>query len=440
MTISDLERPDLIASVRVDDRDLMVALTDGRTLTVPLWVSAPAARHAGPARAFRDRPLRRPLAGDRRGHRTRRPTPQRQSPRRNAAGRSAPTTGQLRKAILLEVVYWSPYVPLMKWKNRNLRAFADIVCGNVEHFPYRSSSYITEFFEDCDLEYVHDGSTRWAWVASRLEDVLALPHSGPSVPPDAFVRIVRRLLDKGEADEGDEDRGKALAALNVVLAREGWEAFYDEQGMGQLRHIATNTVAQVANPHRPLTSSELERKDQLIGYLDKCSEDELIGEVLLPLFRQLGFHRVTAPGHKDKALEYGKDVWMKFTLPTLHVLYFGIQAKKGKLDAAGTSKSGASNVGEMLNQVTMMLGHEIFDPETNRRVLVDHAFIVAAGEITKQAKNWLGERLDATKRSQVMFMDRDDILNLFIVTSLPLPKGALPPAKAWDDLDDDIPF
>jgi Protein of unknown function (DUF2442) len=37
MTISDLERPDLIASVRVDDRELVVALTDGRTLTVPLW-------------------------------------------------------------------------------------------------------------------------------------------------------------------------------------------------------------------------------------------------------------------------------------------------------------------------------------------------------------------------------------------------------------------
>jgi hypothetical protein len=171
-----------------------------------------------------------------------------------------------------------------------------------------------------------------------------------------------------------------------------------------------------------------------------CSEDELIEEVLLPLFRQLGFHRVTAVGHKDKALEYGKDVWMKYTLPTLHVLYFGIQAKKGKLDSAGMSKSGSSNIGEILNQVTMMLGHEIFDPEVNRRALVDHAFIVAGGEITKQAKNWLGGKLDATKRSQVMFMDRDDILNLFIVTNLPLPKGALPPAKTLEDFDDDIPF
>jgi hypothetical protein len=130
---------------------------------------------------------------------------------------------------------------------------------------------------------------------------------------------------------------------------------------------------------------------------------------------------------------------MKFTLPTLHVLYFGIQAKKGKLDSAAMSKGGSTNIGEIVNQVTMMLGHEIFDPELNRRVLVDHAFIVAGGEITKQAKNWLGERLDATKRSQVMFMDREDILNLYIVTNLPLPQGALPLEKAWHELGD-IPF
>jgi hypothetical protein len=328
----------------------------------------------------------------------------------------------------------------LKWKDRNLRELARIVIGDADHFQYRSSSYITEFFQDCDLDYKHDGSTRWAWVSDRLAEVLAMPHSGPTVPPDAFVKIVRSTLDKGDAQEGDPDRTKALAALNVVLAREGWQAFYDENGVGQLRHIATNTIAQITNPHRPLTPAELERRGQLTAYLEKCSEDELIEEVLLPLFRQLGFHRVTAAGHKDKALEYGKDVWMKYTLPTLHVLYFGIQAKKGKLDAAGVGKEGSNNIAEILNQVTMMLGHEVFDPEVSRRVLVDHAFIVAGGEITKPARNWLGNKLDATKRSQVMFMDRDDILNLFIVTNLPLPKGALPPDAVKEDFDDDIPF
>jgi hypothetical protein len=328
----------------------------------------------------------------------------------------------------------------MQWKARNLRELGRIVCGDADHFQYRSSKYITEFFEDCELDFVHRGETRPTWTAERLGEALAMPHSSPSVPPDAFLRVIQRVLDKGEAQEDDPDRSKALAALNAVLAREGWEAFYDEHGISQLRHIATSTVAQMANPHRPLTPAEVERRDQLTAYLDKCSEDELIEEVLLPLFRQLGFQRITAAGHKDKALEYGKDVWMKYTLPTLHVLYFGIQAKKGKLDSAGIGKDGSSNVAEIHNQVNMMLGHEIFDPELNRRVLVDHAFIVAGGEITKQARNWLGNKLDATKRSQVMFMDRDDILNLFIVTNLPLPKGALPPAKAVDPFGDDIPF
>ena len=85
------------------------------------------------------------------------------------------------------------------------------------------------------------------------------------------------------------------------------------------------------------SASELKKREQLIVFLDDASEDTLIEELLLPLFRQLGFHRVTAVGHKDKSLEHGKDLWMKFTLPTQHVLYFGIQAKKGKLDASGVS-------------------------------------------------------------------------------------------------------
>ncbi|WP_287014047.1 hypothetical protein [Actibacterium sp.] len=75
----------------------------------------------------------------------------------------------------------------MEWKKRSLRELARMICGDEEagpHFPYRSSSYLTEFFEDCDLDYVHDGSTRWRWVSDRLEEVLALPQQSPQLPPD----------------------------------------------------------------------------------------------------------------------------------------------------------------------------------------------------------------------------------------------------------------
>jgi hypothetical protein len=181
----------------------------------------------------------------------------------------------------------------------------------------------------------------------------------------------------------------------------------------------------------------MKKREELAAYLDRASEDKLIEEVLLPLFRQLGFHRVTAAGHKDKMLEYGKDVWMKYVLPTQHVLYFGLQAKRDRLDAAGDSKGGNKNIAEIHNQAVMMIGHEIFDPETSKRVLVDHAFIVAGGEITKAARNWLGGKLDASRRSQIMFMDRDDILNLYVVTNLPLPGAAI---SGGTVADDEVPF
>ena len=158
----------------------------------------------------------------------------------------------------------------------------------------------------------------------------------------------------------------------------------------------------------------------------------------MPLFRYLGFQRVTPTGHKDKALEYGKDIWMRFSLPTRHYLYFGLQVKRGKLDASGKTDAHNANIAEILNQVTMMLGHEVFDPDTNKLTLVDHAFIISGGEITKQARNWLGQRLDASKRSQVMFIDRDYLVDLFIVSNVPLPKGAY--AANTDDFNDDVPF
>jgi hypothetical protein len=220
----------------------------------------------------------------------------------------------------------------MEFKTRTLTDIADMICGNFEteksFFKYRSSSYLTEFFEDCDTDYRHDGSTRKYWVAETLKTILAEPQASPTTPPETFTRVIRSLMDRGDALHDDPERTGALAILNAALNREGYEAFYAPDKQYYLRHIATNTVAAAApNPHRPFSAAELTRRNQLIAYLDIASEDELIEEVLLPLFRQLGFHRVTVAGHKDKALEYGKDIWMKFVLPTQHVLYFGIQAK-----------------------------------------------------------------------------------------------------------------
>ncbi|MGV9530459.1 hypothetical protein ACWDUG_04695 [Streptomyces cellulosae] len=59
----------------------------------------------------------------------------------------------------------------MKFRKRTLEMLGDLICGNLgvadpqvgaepAYFPYRSSSYITEFFAELDMDGEHDGSTR----------------------------------------------------------------------------------------------------------------------------------------------------------------------------------------------------------------------------------------------------------------------------------------
>jgi hypothetical protein len=100
---------------------------------------------------------------------------------------------------------------------------------------------------------------------------------------------------------------------------------------------------------------------------------------------------------------------MKFQLPTSHWIYFGAQIKREKLDVRGTS--GDANTATVLSQVRMAIDHPVFDPDTGRKVLVDHVFVISAGEITRAARNWLVEKLDQSQRRQIIFMDRSEFLD-----------------------------
>jgi hypothetical protein len=127
---------------------------------------------------------------------------------------------------------------------------------------------------------------------------------------------------------------------------------------------------------------------------------------------------------------------MRYVLPMQHVLYFGSQVNKKEARRRGRVPRGCrQHRGSAEPDVNDDWVRGVRSGG-NRKVLVDHVFIVAGGEITKAARNWLGGKLDATQRSQVMFMERDDILRLFVMSNAPLPPGALPAV----DSDDVIPF
>lgn len=314
------------------------------------------------------------------------------------------------------------------------RAFGEEPKSAWDRLPYRSSSSLTDFFIDCDTEYRHRGESRVPWTESVLSELNEGPASKPPLPADGLLRVIEELFDprhfRGPA--AGEDRQACLEVLNEILNREGLEAYLDGADRCHVR-AGSLTSADLNIKKHVWTQKDLERQKKWEHFLDKASEDEFTNEVLVPLLQQCGFMRINVAGHKDKALEYGKDIWMKFQLPTSHLIYFAVQVKKGKIDAAGKTKPEHENVAEVLNQAKMAMAHPIFDPDVNKKVLVDHVYIVASGEITKQAKHFLGEKLDIEGRRQTIFMDRTDIVTLAVQTNMQIPAEA-------PDNDDNVPF
>jgi hypothetical protein len=334
----------------------------------------------------------------------------------------------------------------MRLHKRTLESLADMVCGNPpaslrpnettqrhSNFPYRSSTYLTRFFEDCDLVYVHKNSTRKWWVMDVLGE-LNDQTSEPDLPSPNLIRVLQELMDRENFTDTTQ-RASALDDLNAALIRDSLRAFFDERGSTHIQSTAVPGATSRDLPKKtPWTKDQLAYRQRCETYLDEASEDDFIETVLAPLFSALGFTRISVTGHTDKHLEFGKDLWMKYRLPTGHLIYIGCQAKREKLDAAASGSN--TNIPTILKQVEMMIGHPVFDPDDNRKHLLDHCYIISAGEITKAARHYLAERLDQQARRHILFMDRADLLDLATRTNLHIPSGQ----EVAPPLDSSIPF
>jgi hypothetical protein len=332
----------------------------------------------------------------------------------------------------------------MKLSDRALDGLAEMVIGDNPAFPYRSSTWITRYFERCGFPFVHDGSTRKWWVKERLTELNLGSSHTQDLPSNDLLRVISELFDYEDFEKHNKrpefaDRQVSIeaarAVLNKLLAREGFVAYLDPTGRSYVRNMGTGINSSIVpGSPRPLTLDEIEQRKKLAEFLDSASEDEFTERVLVPFFQRLGFHRVSAAGHTEKALEYGKDLWMKYQLPTGHWLYFCAQIKRDKIDSAGAS--GGSNISTVLTQTRMAIDHPIFDPDANRKVLLDHIFLISAGTITRAARTWLVENLDAGQRRHIIFMDREEFLDhagrilLDLRLENPLPA----------DSDDVLPF
>jgi len=101
-----------------------------------------------------------------------------------------------------------------------LSKLSEMVCGNspFEFFPYRSSSYLTRFFIDLDLDYTHDGSTRGNWVNEVLVELNQKPLAAAGMPSGEMIKVIEYLLHPDHfLFDPKVDRQKAIEAVKTCL-------------------------------------------------------------------------------------------------------------------------------------------------------------------------------------------------------------------------------
>lgn len=101
-----------------------------------------------------------------------------------------------------------------------------MVCGDGKYneiFPYRSSSYLTEFFKGIDLDYTHDGSTRRWWVQNVLEEINKKDNkTNEQFPSPEIIKVVEQLLHPSMfiTNNPHLNREKAVEMMNELLKSE----------------------------------------------------------------------------------------------------------------------------------------------------------------------------------------------------------------------------
>lgn len=136
-----------------------------------------------------------------------------------------------------------------------LTKLAEMICGDAPftYFPYRSSSYLSRFFQDIDLDHTHDGSTRRYWVRSVLDQINKEPARSENMPSQAITKVIEYLLHPSHfAGNENANREKALAAVNQSLNAYGLAIQTERKtGEAKLRTLHGEFVSATAEDRIP---------------------------------------------------------------------------------------------------------------------------------------------------------------------------------------------
>lgn len=160
--------------------------------------------------------------------------------------------------------------------------------------------------------------------------------------------------------------------------------------------------------------------DDLRQFLRKADEDALTAKLIAPLLRHVGFESICVKGHRDRSLEFGQDIrGFKLRLPTGDWLYFASQVKTGEISSS--AKEPNKNIESILTQIRMGFKWEVFDPQTNSYHNVNHVLVIASGDISSSAQEYVYRQLAQDKSpGRVIWIDGNRLLELAQGSAIPV--------------------
>ena len=207
----------------------------------------------------------------------------------------------------------------MKIGLSGLRKLSEMVCGNepFSYFPYRSSTGLTNFFIELDLDYIHDGSTRSAWVFSALKELNDKPSKNKTIPSTEIVKVIEQLLHPDYFlfdDSPNVDFVKAKEAVMQILKINSLTVI--EQPTGLVKVVPLNGEFISTGYTEVPTEKLITFRPSVFEVPDKPQRDELVS-VMMPF--NAGFtgtyeaiKRVTK--HMELDCKRADDIWDNSTI------------------------------------------------------------------------------------------------------------------------------
>jgi hypothetical protein len=215
-----------------------------------------------------------------------------------------------------------------KLSDYTLDSLANMICGNnppYSCFPYRSSSFLTSFFQDMNLPYCHDGSTRKVWVLDVLKELNKQETNHNSVISRKIIEVIKNLFDikyfilhfnqcnntyfDNPEEQTIEHFKNAIIEINKILQHSQYELIYDTKTY-KIAFKGLNSVFVSS----AIQEDEIKKKIEFVPSVFKIPEKSLQENLVSVMMPFAGFDNVyTAIKKACEAVNFeckrADDIW-----------------------------------------------------------------------------------------------------------------------------------